>query len=377
MGIFDRLKNEFLDIIEFIDNSNNTLVYRFERFQNEIKNNSKLIVREGQQAIFMNEGKIADIFNAGTYTLNTQNLPILSTLKGWKYDFNSPFKAEVYFINTRNFIDQKWGTKNPLILNDERFGMLEIRAFGTYTFKIVDAQKFIREIVGTDGQFTTNEITEQLKSIIVSRFTDAIGEANLPIESYVSNTNELSATILGIMKDDFAVYGIELSKFLLENTSMPDEVKKEIFELSRLNKVDMKKFTQYKTAQSIEKAAENPSGIAGTAFSFGTGMNMARQMMQSFDDLSQNSSSTQSSFSTSFHQMPPPLPTEGKTFFVAINNAQSGPFNENQLLALIQNKQLSADSLVWNQGMTGWQKASTVPELQNLFSQTPPPLPNI
>lgn len=375
MGIFDRLKNEFLDIIEFIDNSNNTLVYRFERFQNEIKNNSKLIVREGQQAIFMNEGKIADIFNAGTHTLNTQNLPILSTLKGWKYDFNSPFKAEVYFINTRNFIDQKWGTKNPLLLNDDRFGMLEIRAFGTYAFKIVDAQKFIREIVGTDGQFTTDEITEQLKSIIVSRFTDAIGEANLPIESYVGNTNELSATIFDIMKDDFAVYGIELSKFLLENTSMPDDVKKEIFELSRLSKIDMQKFTQYKTAQSIEKAAENPSGIAGAAFSFGTGMNMARQMMQSFDGLSQNSSTTQTSFSS--HQVPPPLPTEGKSFFVAINNVQSGPFNQSQLLSLIQNKQLSADTLVWNQGMTGWEKASTISELQNLFSQTPPPLPNI
>ncbi|MEA9415503.1 SPFH domain-containing protein [Flavobacterium sp. PL02] len=377
MGIFDRLKNEFLDIIEFIDNSNNTLVYRFERFQNEIKNNSKLIVREGQQAIFMNEGKIADIFNAGTYNLNTQNLPILSTLKGWKYDFNSPFKAEVYFINTRNFIDQKWGTKNPLILNDDRFGMLEIRAFGTYTFKIVDAQKFILEIVGTDGHFTTEEINEQLKSIIVSRFTDAIGEANLPIESYVGNTSELSATVFTIMKDDFAAYGIELSKFLLENTSMPEDVKKEIFELSRLNKIDMKKFTQYKTAQSIEKAAENPSGIAGTAFSFGTGMNMARQMMQSFEEPFQTSSF--SSFSS--HQMPPqappPLPTTGITYFVAINNAQAGPFNESQISLLIEKGQLLADTLVWNQGMTGWEKASSVPGLQNLFTQTPPPLPNI
>ncbi|AYN06135.1 MULTISPECIES: SPFH domain-containing protein [unclassified Flavobacterium] len=377
MGIFEKLRNEFLDIIEFIDNSNNTLVYRFERYQNEIKNNSKLIVREGQQAIFMNEGKIADIFNAGTYTLNTQNLPILSTLKGWKYDFNSPFKAEVYFINTRNFIDQKWGTKNPLILNDDRFGMLEIRAFGTYTFKIVDAQKFIKEIVGTDGHFTTEEINEQLKSIIVSRFTDAIGEAKLPIESYVGNTNELSATIFAIMKDDFATYGIELSKFLLENTSMPEDVKKEIFELSRLNKIDMKKFTQYKTAQSIEKAAENPSGIAGTAFSFGTGMNMARQMMQSFEEPFQTTSFSSFSSHQIPPQTPPPLPTTGTTYFVAINNAQAGPFNESQLLPLIEKGQLLADTLVWNQGMTGWQKASSVSELQNLFSQTPPPLPNI
>jgi membrane protease subunit (stomatin/prohibitin family) len=368
MGIFDKLRNEFLDIIEFIDNSNNILVYRFERYQNEIKNNSKLIVREGQQAVFMNEGKIADIFNAGTYNLNTQNLPILSTLKGWKYDFNSPFKAEIYFINIRNFLDQKWGTKNALILNDDRFGMLEIRAFGTYTFKVVDAQKFIQEIVGTDGQFTTEEITEQLKSIIISHFTDAIGEAKLPIESYIGNTNELSSTIFNLMKDDFAVYGIELSKFLLENTSMPEDIKKEIFELSRLNKIDMKKFTQYKTAQSIEKAAENSSGIAGTAFGFGTGLNMANQMMQSFGE------SPQTSFSS--HQKPPPLPSEEKTFFVAINNIQSGPFNENQLLTLIENKQLLPDTLVWNQGMIGWQKAFSVPELQNLLTQIPPPLPN-
>ncbi|MFH7011947.1 SPFH domain-containing protein [Flavobacterium sp. FlaQc-52] len=373
MGIFDRLRNEFLDIIEFVDNTNNTIVYRFERFQNEIKNNSKLIVREGQQAVFMNEGKIADIFSAGTYNLNTQNLPILSTLKGWKYDFNSPFKAEVYFINTRNFIDQKWGTKNALILNDDRFGMLEVRAFGTYAFKVVDSQKFIQEIVGTDGQFTTQEIAEQLKSIIVSRFTDAIGEAKLPIESYVGNTTELSTTIFNFMKDDFADYGIELSRFLLENTSMPEDIKKEIFELSRLNKIDMQKFTQYKTAQSIEKAVENPSGIAGTAFSIGTGLHMAKQMMQSFDESSQTATANQTSFTP--NQTPPPLPVEGKTYFAAINNVQSGPFNESQISSLIENKQLLEDTLVWNQGMEGWQKASTVPELQNLFSKIPPPLP--
>jgi len=156
MNLFKKLSGEFIDIIEFLDPTQNTIVHRFERYQNEIKNNAKLVVREGQMAVFINEGQLADVFSPGTHTLNTQNLPILSTLKGWKYGFNSPFKAEVYFVSTKTFIDQRWGTKNPIILNDDRFGMIEVRSFGTYTFKIADPGKFIKEIVGTSGTFTTD-----------------------------------------------------------------------------------------------------------------------------------------------------------------------------------------------------------------------------
>lgn len=368
MGIFDKLRNEFIDIVEFIDNSNNTIVYRFERYQNEIKNEAKLVVREGQQAVFVNEGVIADVFNPGTYTLNTQNLPVLTTLKGWKYGFNSPFKAEVYFVSTRNFIDQKWGTKNAITLNDDRFGMLEIRAFGTYTFKIADPGKFIKEIVGTEGYFTTEAISEQLKSTIVTRFTDAIGEANMPIESYAANLNELSIAIFNFMKDDFFVYGMEVSKFLLENISMPEEIKKEIFELSRLNKIDLNKLTQYKTAQAIETAAGNPSGIAGAGVGLGAGLAMGNQMSQSFNNQAQQSSAQN-------QQTPPPLPN-AVSYFVAINNQQSGPFNNTQLSEMIKNGQISGETLVWNQGMIGWLKADAVSELQNIFTQIPPPLPS-
>lgn len=363
MGIFDKLRNEFIDIIEFLDNSSNTIVYRFERYQNEIKNDAKLIVREGQQAVFVSEGQIADVFTPGTYTLNTQNLPILTTLKGWKYGFNSPFKAEVYFISTKTFTDQKWGTKSPIILNDDRFGMLEIRAFGTYTFKVGDAAIFLREIVGTDGNFTTEKISEQLKSNIVTRFTDAIGEANLPIENYAANLNELSKVIFDFMKDDFGAYGLDVSKFLIENVSMPDEIKKEIFELSRLNKIDLNKFAQYKAAKSIEIAANNPSGAAGAGVGFGAGMAMANQMAQSLN-------------TTQNQQSPPPL-SNGVSFFVAINNQQAGPFNDAQLADLVKNGQLSAETLVWNQGMSDWQKAGTVAHFQKLLTQSPPPLPGI
>lgn len=253
MGIFDEIKKklsqEFIDIIEWLDNSNDTIVHRFERYQNEIKNDAKLIVREGQVGVFINEGQLADVFMPGTYTLNTQNLPVLSTLKGWKYGFNSPFKAEVYFVSSRMFTDEKWGTKNPITLNDDRFGFVEIRAFGTYAFKIKDAGKFITDIVGTDSHFTNFEINEHLKSLISTRFTDTIGEANLPIELYAANTTELSETCLEVMTPEFNSVGISLEKFYIENISMPEDLKKEIFEYSRLNKIDLDKLTKFKAAK--------------------------------------------------------------------------------------------------------------------------------
>jgi len=158
MNIWDKLKGEFIDIIEWLDPTSDTMVYRFERYNNEIKNGAKLTVRESQIAVFVDQGQIADVFKPGMHTLNTENLPILATLKGWKYGFESPFKSEIYFINTKNFTDMKWGTKNPIMLNDDRYGLLEIRAFGTYAIKVNDGGKFIKEIVGTDGNFTVDEI---------------------------------------------------------------------------------------------------------------------------------------------------------------------------------------------------------------------------
>jgi membrane protease subunit (stomatin/prohibitin family) len=244
--------------------------------------------------------------------------------------------------------------------------MLEIRAFGTYTFKVADAGIFLKEIVGTEGNFTTEKIAEQLKSNIVTRFTDAIGEANMPVENYASNLNELSMVIFDFMKDDFGAYGLEVSKFLIENISMPEEIKKEIFDLSRINKIDLNRFTQYKAAKSIEIAANNPSGAAGAGVGFGAGMAMANQMGQSINNL--NTSQNQ--------QSPPPL-SNSISFFVALNNQQAGPFNETQLIDLVKTKQISAETLVWNQGMSDWQKASSVEYFQKLITQSPPPLPGI
>ncbi|MBN2857857.1 MAG: SPFH domain-containing protein [Candidatus Delongbacteria bacterium] len=363
MGFFSKLKGEFIDIIEWLDPTQDTLAYRFERYQNEIKNGAKLTVREGQMAVFINEGQIADVFMPGMYTLTTENLPVLSTLKGWKYGFNSPFKAEVYFLSTRNITDQKWGTKNPVTLSDDRFGMIEIRAFGTYVMRVKDGPVFIKEIVGTDGNFTTESINGQLRSLIVTRFTDAIGEAEIPIEKYARDLNEISEIVLKILAPEFEKYGIEVTKFLIENISMPEEIKKEIFELSRLDKIDLDKLTRMKTAKAMEKAAENEGGTAGAGMGMGMGFAMANQMGKAMNP--DNSRAPQG---------PPPVPSAVK-FFIVLNGQQNGPHDLAALKTMSSQNQFGRDTLVWREGMSEWTPAEKIPELKEVFKTVPPPIP--
>ena len=377
MSLFDEIKkklsHEFIDIVEWLDTNDDTIVHRFERYQNEIKNNAKLIVREGQAAVFINEGQLADVFQPGTYTLNTQNLPILTTLKGWKYGFDSPFKAEVYFVNTRLFTDEKWGTKNPFMLSDERFGLVEIRAFGTYSFKISDPGKFVVDVVGTDGNFTNFEINEHLKSLIVTRFTDTVGEANLPVELYAANTSELSETCQEVMQPEFGRVGIELEKFYIENVSMPEELKKEIFEYSRLDKLDMTKLAQFKAAKAMEAAAKNEGGTAGAGMGMGMGFVLAQQMGNMM-----NPQAPQQVFGTQPQQAnvaPPPMPAQ-VLYHYAANSQQMGPVTFEKLKELFAARTINRDSLVWKQGMQNWMVLKEVEELKSfLGGSTPPPLP--
>ncbi|MGJ8658256.1 SPFH domain-containing protein [Cellulophaga fucicola] len=378
MGIFDEIKkklsHEFIDIIEWLNSTDDTIVHRFERYQNEIKNNAQLIVREGQVAVFINEGQLADVFKPGTYTLNTQNLPILTTLKGWKYKFNSPFKAEVYFVNTSLFTDEKWGTKNPIMLSDARFGLTEIRAFGTYSFRIKDAGKFVVDVVGTDGNFTNYEVNEHLKSLIVTRFTDTVGEANLPIELYAANTSELSETCQEVMQPEFGRVGIELEKFYIENVSMPEELKKEIFEYSRLDKIDLGKLTQFKTAKAIEAAAKNDGGTAGAGMGMGMGFVMAQQMGGMMNpQMMQQQPAVQPQSAA----VPPPMPTQVQYFYAA-NGQQMGPVTFDKLKELFANRTINKDSLLWKQGMPSWTALQEIEELKVfLGGNTPPPLPTV
>lgn len=376
MGLFDKIKeklsNEFIDIVEWLDYTDDTICHRFERYQNEIKNGAKLIVREGQTAVFINEGQLADVFKPGTYTLDTQNLPILATLKGWKYGFNSPFKAEVYFVNTHLFTDEKWGTKNPITLNDERFGLVEIRAFGTYAFRIGDPGKFIIDIVGTDNNFTNYEINEHLKSLIATRFTDTVGEANLPIELYAANTSELSETCKEVMQPEFQSVGINLEKFFIENVSMPEDLKKEIFEYSRIDKLDLDKLTKFKTAKAIEAAAANEGGTAGAGMGMGMGFVLAQQMGGMMNPQMGGGQQSPHHPATS---SPPPIP-QAIQYYYAIDGKQAGPVGLEQLGALFAARTVNKDTLVWKQGMESWKALKDVDELKVfLGSNTPPPLP--
>lgn len=372
MDIFSKIKeklsNEFIDIVEWLDYTDDTIAHRFERYQNEIKNGAQLIVREGQAAVFVSEGQLADVFTAGTYTLTTKNLPILTTIKGWKYGFNSPFKAEVYFVNTHLFTDEKWGTKSPITLSDERFGFVEIRAFGTYAFKVSDPGKFIVDIVGTDSNFTNFEINEHLKSLIATRFTDTVGEANLPIELYAANTSELSETCQEVMQPEFLTVGISLEKFYIENVSMPEDLKKEIFEYSRLDKIDLDKLTKFKTAKAIEAAAANEGGTAGAGMGMGMGFVLAQQMggMMSPQMGGQQPQGGMA---------PPPMPAQVQ-YFYAVNGTQQGPVSIDQLKALFASRTVNKESLVWKQGMSGWTALQEIEELKSfLGGSMPPPLP--
>lgn len=376
MGIFDEIKNklrhEFIDIVEWLDSSDDTIVHRFERYQNEIKNGAKLIVREGQTAVFVNEGQLADVFTPGTYTLNTKNLPILATLKGWKYGFNSPFKAEVYFVNTRLFTDEKWGTKNPVMLSDERFGLTEIRAFGTYSFRINDAGKFVVNVVGTDNNFTNYEVNEHLKSLIVTRFTDTVGEANLPIELYAANTSELSETCQEVMQPEFGRVGIELEKFYIENVSMPEELKKEIFEYSRLDKLDMSKLAQFKAAKAMEEAAKNEGGTAGAGMGMGMGFVLAQQMGNM---MSQSTAQPAIGTAQVASPAPPPIPVQ-LMYHYALDGQQMGPVTFDKLKELFASRTINRDTLIWKQGLANWTALQEIEELKAfLGGSTPPPLP--
>ncbi len=369
MSILRKLKAELIDIIEWLDPTNNTMVYRFERYNNEIKIGAKLTVRESQVAVFINEGQIADVFQPGLYTLNTQNMPILTTLKGWKYGFNSPFKAEVYFLNTKQFVDLKWGTPNPIMLRDPEFGPVRIRAFGNYSIRIVDPEKFIKGIVGTDGNFTTEKISEQLKHIAITRFADAIGESKIPILDMAANYNEISAFCEGQIRPDYEEYGLDMTKFLVANISLPPEVEEALDKRSSMGIIgDLGKYTQFQTAESMVAAANNPAG-GGAASGMGLGMGfaMANQMVGAMQG---QGTSPQAGVPPA----PPPVPP-ALAFFLVINGQQAGPFDLNTLTGMAAQNQLTRETLAWRQGMADWQAAGQVAELTSIFAASPPPVP--
>jgi len=370
MGLFDKLKAEFIDIVEWLDPSNDIMLHRFERYHNEIKNGAKLTVRESQVAVFVSEGQVADVFQPGMYTLETKNLPILATLKGWKYGFNTPFKAEVYFANTKNFTDRKWGTKNPIMMRDPEFGPIRLRAFGNYAVRIKDPVKVIKEIAGTDGHFTTDEITEQLKNIIITRFSDALAESKIPAIDMASQYDELSKLIQEKIQPEFDAYGLELTKFLVENVSFPPAVEEAIDKRNSMGVIgNLDNYMKFQTANAMEDAAKNPGGTASEGIGLGMGFAMANQMAGMYQQPQGYQQQQQAPMG------PPPVPGAVQ-LFVAVGGAQSGPYGIDVLRQMVQQGSLTPETLVWKQGMAAWAKASQVPETAGLFTPPgPPPVP--
>ncbi len=287
MSIIDKVKeaamNQFIEVIEWLDESKDTLLYRFPVYQQEIKNGAQLIVRESQAAVFVFEGQVADVFAPGRYTVEGGNTPILSKLGAWKYGFNSPIKSEVYFVNTKQFTDMKWGTSNPVMLRDEDFGIVRLRAFGAYSLRVADPGEFIKEVAGTNAHFQTEDIDGQLKRAIVTEFSDALGELKIPALDLAAQYKEIGDKIRAMINEDFKAYGLEVTKFYVENVSLPPEVEAAMDKRASMGALgDANRYMQFQAADALRDAAQNEGGGAGLGAGLGAGFAVGGQMANAF-----------------------------------------------------------------------------------------------
>jgi len=297
MGILDRLSPsaQFIEVIEWLDDSSDTMLYRFPVRGQEIKNGAQLIVRESQAAVFVHEGQIADVFGPGRYTVEGGNTPILSKLGAWKYGFNSPFKSEVYFVNTKQFTDLKWGTSNPVMMRDADFGMVRLRAFGIYSMRVADPRELIKQIAGTNARFVTEDIEGQLRRTMVSGFSDALAESKIAALDLASNYDELSKFSREKLQDEFKSLGLELTKFVVENISLPQEVEAAMDQRTQMGVLgDMGKYTQFQAAQAMRDAAQNPGGGAGLGAGLGAGFAVGNAMAGAMTDAMKQRGATMS-----------------------------------------------------------------------------------
>ena len=278
MGVFDFIKGELLEVIEWTDDSRDTLSYRYPDDDKAIKNGAQLIVRESQLAQFVYLGEFGDTFSPGKHTLTTDNIPVLTRLKSWKYGFNSPFKADVYYLNTRLFTGNKWGTANPIMLRDDDFGIVRARAFGTFDFKIVDPKLFLKEVAGSDQNFRLDEFADTMRSRVVSVFSDALASAKIPVLDVASRYTELGEALLPLINPVVSSkYGIQLGSFIVENVSVPPEVEQAIDKRSSMAAVgNLNDFVKYQMAKGLETGH---AGGAGVASELAVGFAIAQQIM--------------------------------------------------------------------------------------------------
>ncbi|GAB3134513.1 SPFH domain-containing protein [Tsukamurella serpentis] len=372
MGIMDRVRGELVDVIEWLDDDRSTLAWRFPRYNNEIKNGAQLIVREGQEALFVYRGQLADRFRPGDYALISENMPIMSTLQGWPHGFKSPFRSEVYFVNSRPITDLRWGTPNPITIRDTDFGMVQVRANGLCVVRVVDPPTFLRQVIGTDSAVDSDEIAELLRRTIATAFSEMLLETGVGAIDLQGRQRELAAKLQEYVQSKInAQYGLACEAIEL-NISLPEEitaamtrgVARGVEEKGYYGNVgDLGRFQQGRAADSMLGAATNEGGGAGDFLGAGMGMAMGQQFAQNF----------QAPGGQSAGQAPPPLPN-AQVFHIEQNGQAAGPFPVERLRAM----SLTRETLVWSPALPGWTAAGQVPALGVLFEpsgQTPPPLP--
>lgn len=288
--IKNMIKGQLIDVIEWTDNTSNTIVHRYDRNGKEIMMGAQLTVRESQLAVFVNEGEIADVFTPGRYELSTQNMPIMTVLKSWKFGFNSPFKAEVYFINTKQFRDVKWGTTNPVMMRDAEFGMIRLRVFGSLSFRVGDPVKFLKEVFGTNSLFKVEDIADQLKRTVVSNLSDTIAESGIPALDLAANYDELSDFAANKMRSKFDELGIYLVNLLIENISLPEEVEKAMDKRTSMGVVgNLDSYAKFQAAEAIRESANNPgNAFAGMGVGMATANMVSNMFNQSMPNNTQN-----------------------------------------------------------------------------------------
>ena len=303
MGLMDFIKGELIEIIDWTDDSRDTLSYRWPDDDKEIKNGAQLIVRESQVAQFVYVGQFGDTFPPGKYTLTTENIPVLTTLKGWKYGFNTPFKADVYYVTTRVFTGNKWGTSNPVMMRDADFGIVRVRAFGIYDFKIVEPKLFLKEVAGSDQHFRLDEFADTMRSRIISLFSEALAEAKIPVLDVATRYSELGEALLPLINPVTTVkYGIEFTSFVIENVSVPPEVEAAIDKRSSMAAVgNLNDYVKFQMAQGM--GTGQGGGAGGFASEMAVGMAMAQQMMA-------QQGGVLGPQATPAAGAPPPLPTQ-------------------------------------------------------------------
>jgi membrane protease subunit (stomatin/prohibitin family) len=382
MSLWNMLKQhagaQFMEVIDWTDDTRDTIVYRYPTFNQAITDNSKLVVREGQAAVFVSEGQLSEVFGPGTYSLDTRNAPILRFFQSIMYKMEEPYKGDILFVNTTQFTDNGWGTPKPFMLRDAEFGPVRIRAFGIYSFRITDPATFIRQIVGTDGLFTTDEITGQLKKKLVSTAQASIAKARMPILDLAMAYGDLGDGLRTDMNPTFQeAYGITITDFTISNISLPDEVEKALDNRSKMGILgDLNAYTQLKAADAIETAAAN-TGIGGMGVGMGVGFGMGNQVGAQMGRAQQfgGQFNPHTGMQPPPQAAPPPLQQQQTYHY-------NGPSGQSQLTIAQLVEKIVADRagnhMVWQAGWPGWKNASEVPEITAQIPPAPaapPPLP--